>query len=264
MRTNKGSRLLAAGLTVALAVVGATAAAAADPNTGSTGAPQRGAGGGTPGRETPSGTDNMRSGTDNMGATGAGTGRRAAPPPADQAPDQTTPADVSLTVASLHVVNQMEIEAGRLAQEKGLAAEVRDFGGKLVREHRAADDKLLAYAKKRGLDLNAEAAAVQAQPDHAKMRLAMDRLSSLQGAAFDRAFATEMADGHRKTIDKVTTARATATDPELKSLLGELLPALERHYRTAARLSDSAPRSSAATPDSPTPGHAGPRPVDQP
>jgi putative membrane protein len=137
-------------------------------------------------------------------------------------------------VAKLHHVNQMEITAGKLAQDQGQMKSVRDFGARLVRDHQAADKKLMAYADKNGIDANAMPPAGDDQ--EAKDQEHMDRLRNLSGAAFDHEFAMVMHDGHAKTIEMVTTARGAVTDPALRTMLGQLLPTLQKHDQTAQGL----------------------------
>jgi putative membrane protein len=149
-------------------------------------------------------------------------------------------------VAKLHHVNQMEITAGKLAQDKGQMKSVRDFGARLVRDHQAADKKVMAYADKNGIDANAMPPAGDDQ--EAKDQDHMDRLRNLSGPAFDHEFAMVMHDGHAKTIAMVTTARGAVTDPALRTLLGQLLPTLQQHDETAQRLL-SATQGVSSTPE---------------
>jgi putative membrane protein len=137
-------------------------------------------------------------------------------------------------VAKLHQVNQMEITVGKLAENQAQSKAARDFGAKLVRDHQVADKKLMSYADKTGIDANAMPQA--GSDEDAQMQEKVDHLRNLTGADFDREFATMMSDGHRQVIDEVTSAKSTVTDPKLKSLLGQLLPTLQKHYQTAQSL----------------------------
>src|SRR3982074_2096216 len=46
-----------------------------------------------------------------------------------------------------------EVEAGKLAQEKGSSQEVKDFGAMMVKDHTAANDKLKSIASSENVDL---------------------------------------------------------------------------------------------------------------
>src|SRR5262249_50092388 len=105
----------------------------------------------------------------------------------------------------------------------------------LVRDHQAADEKLLAYAQKTGLDANAFLPdEVSGQRSRAEDD--MDRLRRLSGGAFDREFAQMMETGHAKAIDLVRAARDQTTDPARRALLAQLLPTLQKHREIAQDL----------------------------
>src|SRR5204862_225533 len=56
-------------------------------------------------------------------------------------------------LTKLHHANQMEIEAGKLAQTKGESKAVKTFGKTLVSDHTAADKQVVALAKQLKVDL---------------------------------------------------------------------------------------------------------------
>jgi putative membrane protein len=146
---------------------------------------------------------------------------------------------VETVLAKLHDANQMEIKAGMLAKEKGGGRGAREFGDMLVTDHKAADKKVLALAKKRGLSEPqlTDAAKAAAKPEEAdEHEKVMMQLHQTSGPEFDKIFAQAMADGHGKVVAMVRDARAGTDDAQLKGLLGELLPKLEKHQRTAQAL----------------------------
>jgi len=57
----------------------------------------------------------------------------------------------------------------------------------------------------------------------------MDQLQKMTGKDFDRAFAQMMVNGHREAIEMVKDARSTVQNAEVKSLLEQLLPTLQKH-----------------------------------
>lgn len=154
--------------------------------------------------------------------------------PASNENAANTPNDDAHLVAKLHQVNQMEITVGKLAENQAQSKAARDFGARLVKDHQAADKKVMSYADKTGIDANAMPQA--GSDEDAKMQEKVDHLRNLTGANFDREFANMMADGHRQVIDEVTSAKSTVTDPKLKTLLGQLLPTLQKHYQIAQGL----------------------------
>ena len=148
----------------------------------------------------------------------------------------------------LHAINQHEISAGKMAEASGSTQAVRDFGTTLVRDHEAADKNLLAYAKKASIDPNAMPPRLAHEMAAENAR--MDRIRALTGQSFDLEFARAMRDGHATAIALVEAARHSVADPDLRTLLGGLLPTLRQHYQTAATLASP---SAAAAPSGETP-----------
>jgi predicted outer membrane protein len=65
---------------------------------------------------------------------------------------------------------------------------------------------------------------------------AHQRLQSLQGAEFDRAFVRQMITDHNEAIDLYTRASRDIDDSELKAFASETLPTLQEHLSEAERL----------------------------
>jgi putative membrane protein len=150
-----------------------------------------------------------------------GSGRAADPP---KTPTETsTTADV---LGSLHEADQKEIQAGRIAQKNGQSKAVQDYGKMLVKDHTAADDRVAALAQKEHVDL---VAATPAPGPN-------DMGTMATGPDFDKKFAQEMLDDHRKAIGALTAARDSTTDPQLRRLLTDLLPTLEKHAAAAEKI----------------------------
>jgi putative membrane protein len=144
--------------------------------------------------------------------------------------------DTATVLGKLHHSNQMEVAAGKLAEEKGQSKEVKSFGKTLVTDHSASDKKVMALAKSEKIELPAEAA----KPDEMT-----DKLKSATGAEFDKTFAKDMLSDHEKDIAEVKEARDKTTDTKLKSLLTATLPVLEKHRDLAQKLVDKGASASA-------------------
>jgi putative membrane protein len=140
-------------------------------------------------------------------------------------------------LTKLHHANQMEVAAGKLAQEKGQSKDVKAFGKTLVTDHSASDKKVMALAKEQKIDL---AADVPMPPEM------MDKLKAASGAEFDKVFATQMLDDHKKDIADAKAARDSTTDAKLKTLLTTTIPVLEKHRDTAQKLVDKLGPSASA------------------
>lgn len=134
---------------------------------------------------------------------------------------ETAP-DTAAVLKELHQTNQNEIAAGKLAAKDGKSHEVKEYGKTLEKDHTAADKKVTALAKQEKIELPASTPA--------------DMSGMASDPAFDKKFAQEMLDGHKKAIADVTEARDKTADPKLKKLLTELLPTLQKHEETAQKI----------------------------
>jgi putative membrane protein len=143
-----------------------------------------------------------------------------------EAPKTPNAADV---LGTLHESDQKEIQAGEIAQKNGKSKAVRDYGKMLVRDHTSADEKVTALAHKENVDLLAATPA----PGPNEMG------TMATGPDFDKKFAQEMLDDHRKAIAALTAARDQTTDPQLRKLLTDLLPTLEKHADAAQKIVDA-------------------------
>src|SRR5689334_6150049 len=77
-------------------------------------------------------------------------------PDTSQAADKEASMQTAEVLSKLHHSNQMEVAAGKLAQEKAQSKDVKNFGKTLVTDHSAADKKVMALAKSEKIDLPAD------------------------------------------------------------------------------------------------------------
>jgi putative membrane protein len=130
-------------------------------------------------------------------------------------------------VNTLHAANLTEIAAGKLAAKNGESAGVKRYGRMLAKDHAAADRKLAALAARRGFTMSGEAQDLTS-------------LQTRKGADFDSAFITEMIKGHNDAIATVKHAQDTCNDKEVKALLDQTLPVLQKHQSEAIKLQQQA------------------------
>jgi len=154
------------------------------------------------------------------------------------------------TIAHPHLVNQMEIQLGQLAQKSG-TAHVKDYAKTLVSDHQSADKDLTAFAKAHKLmAIPADKPMTDAdRQDDKDMTAAMAKIKSLKGAAFDKEYLSMMVSGHDKELTKIDVAISSASDADLKSLLQGVKPVLQRHADQARDLQKSPQASTNMPPD---------------
>jgi putative membrane protein len=124
------------------------------------------------------------------------------------------------------VIGKAEIELGQLAVQKSQDKSVRDYAQRMVKDHQAADAKLKAIAGQENLKLP--------QTLDAEHQALKEKLSGLQGEAFDREYAKAMAKGHDKAVALFESAsQAPQMTPELKEFAAATLPTLKQHMEMA-------------------------------
>ena len=198
----------------------------------------------------------------------------AAPCGGALAAQASTPGALSddIVLRQIHRTNLEEIRMGQLAQRNGSSAQVKQYGAQLVRDHKAADQKVVALAKQLRIALPQEPGQMSrgpardsvsrpgymgrrdstadptTTPDYSQSSPQRDdapdtqgeRLRSLRGAAFDTAFANAMVDAHTQAISLLELAQGQAQHDELRSLIASTLPTLREHLQNAQSLASGA------------------------
>lgn len=159
-------------------------------------------------------------------------------------------------VAELHQANQLEIAAGRLAEQKGSVPDVRAYGRMLESDHRDADATLTEYATDAGLSVEDLPERLRLEGQATRARL--DGFRRLGGVDFDRAFVDLMQRAHGRLIGTIDASRLNVTDPRLRDLLAVLEPTLHAHRQVAENLLRAMPGAPVTTSGAPCPG-CGPR-----
>jgi putative membrane protein len=124
--------------------------------------------------------------------------------------------------------NFAEIELGKLALQKAMRDEVKKFAQQMVDDHSKALDELKSAAAGKGFTL-----PTQLDAEHKTLS---DRLSKLNGAAFDREYMQAMVDGHKKVAADVRKESQSGTDADLKAWAAKTLPTVEEHLKHAERV----------------------------
>ncbi|MBX8485491.1 DUF4142 domain-containing protein [Pseudomonas cichorii] len=121
-----------------------------------------------------------------------------------------------------------EVEAGRLAQEKGSSGDVKSFADKMVKDHTAANNKLKALAESKNLEVSSDAQMM----DKAKSMI----LELRSAKSFDQAYANNQVKAHEEAIALFEDEAANGEDAELKAFAADTLPKLKEHLVHAKEL----------------------------
>lgn len=121
-----------------------------------------------------------------------------------------------------------EVQMGNLALQKATNAEVKAFAQRMVTDHGKANEELQQLATTKGLALPAELDA-----DH---KGALDHLTNLSGAEFDKSYMQHMVEDHDKAVAEFEKASTGTGDADIKAWAGKTLPTLQDHQRQAKEI----------------------------
>jgi putative membrane protein len=133
-----------------------------------------------------------------------------------------------------YTAGQIDIAAARQALAKSKSPEVRSFAQVMLRDHQAVEAKALGLVKKLGVTPtdNGTSQALAKQAAETSQRLA-----SLDGAAFDRAYIQNEAAYHQAVNGALkSTLIPSADNEELKALLQTGLTLFGEHQAHAEQL----------------------------
>lgn len=129
-----------------------------------------------------------------------------------------------------------EVQLGRIATQQGASDAVKQFGQRMVDDHTKANNDLMQWAATSGLTLPTTL--------DAKHQAMVDKMSRLNGAAFDKAYAKNMVSDHMKAVSMFQKEAASGGDSGLKSFASSTLPTLQEHLTMARGLSTGGGNSS--------------------
>jgi putative membrane protein len=184
-----------------------------------------------------------QTGPGNAATMAPGTPQSAPGMPALNQPNQND----HLFVYEATIGGRTEVEAGQLAEQKGRAQAVKDFGRQMAADHGQANQQLAQLAKAANIpqpgDLDEE---------HKAMRALLEKLS---GAEFDLAYIRGQISDHQQTAQLLEWEIGSGQDPQLKGFASQILPVVLRHLQMATAIqyqlatTASTPAASPRTPN---------------
>ena len=122
----------------------------------------------------------------------------------------------------------IEVQLGELAQQQAKDEQVIQFGERMVQDHGRANEKLMAIAEQKAIQLPQELSG-DAQQKYEEMQ-------QLSGAEFDEAYMDEMVEDHEKDIELFEQQVESGKDPDLRAFAEETLPTLREHMELATQV----------------------------
>lgn len=166
-------------------------------------------------------------GTDTTaGATNAGASTAANGAPTD-------PQIAAIVVAA----NNVDIEAGKLAQSKGTNPKVKDFAKQMVTDHTGVNKAATDLVNRLHVTPEENPTSQQLTQGGEQNR---QSLQGKSGADFDRAYIANEVTYHQAVLDAIDkTLIPNAQNADLKALLQQTRPAVEAHLQHAKQIQSS-------------------------
>jgi putative membrane protein len=136
-----------------------------------------------------------------------------------------------------HIVvtaNQVDIDAGKLAESHASGADVKAFAKQMVTDHSGVNKQAVALARKLGVTPEDNSTS-QALKKGGEENVA--HLKTLKGKAFDRAYVDHEVAYHEQVLDAIDKVLVpNAKNEELKALIVKVRPAFVAHLEHAKHL----------------------------
>ncbi len=147
-----------------------------------------------------------------------------------QATGPTDPQIAAIVVTA----NQVDIDAGKLAESKSKNKEVKAFARQMVTDHSGVNKSATALVTRLKVtpEDSATSASLKSGGD-----ANIKRLETLRGSAFDRAYIDNEVTYHQNVLDAIDhTLIPSAQNADLKALLVKVRPAFEAHLAHAKQI----------------------------
>ena len=148
----------------------------------------------------------------------------------------TAPSDAQIA-AIVVTANQVDVDAGKFAEQKASNNVVKSFARQMVADHSASNKSVNQLASKLKLkpEENATSKSLRTGGDET-----MSKLKTLSGAEFDKAYIDSEIVFHQKVLDSIDkTLTPNARNEELKALLMKTRPVVASHLEHAKQIQSS-------------------------
>lgn len=143
------------------------------------------------------------------------------------------PSDAEIA-AIVVTANQVDIDAGKMAQNKAHDADVKAFATQMVTDHTGVNKQASELAAKLKLTPKENSTSDSLKQGGAD---SIKKLETLEGAAFDKAYIDHEVTYHAQVIEAIdSTLIPSAHNAELKALLVSSRPAFVGHLEHAKQI----------------------------
>lgn len=135
-------------------------------------------------------------------------------------------------VTNAAISDMYEIEAGKIAQEKGQAQAVKDFGAMMVKDHTASSNEMKPLAQ-------AANVTVPTQMDERRQGL-IDNLRAASAADFDETYIDQQIAAHEEAHNLLAGYAQDGENAGLKAFAAKTAPIVQGHLEKARSMDNGA------------------------
>ena len=135
--------------------------------------------------------------------------------------------DFAKTVA---MSDMYEVEAGKIAQQKGQSPAVKGFGQMMVDAHSKTTAELKAIVQAKAIKVE-----LPTKLD-AKHQSLIDDLNGASNDDFDRTYADQQVTAHEEAVSLFEKFAKEGDNPDLKQFAQKTLPVIQQHLNDAKKL----------------------------
>ena len=125
-------------------------------------------------------------------------------------------------ITNISASDAYEIAAGQLAQEKATSQPLRDFGAKMVEDHRASTNNLMQAASEAGMTVGEPQMTAEQQAN-------LEALRSATGSEFDSAYESQQVAAHEQALSMLRSYADGGDVPALRTFASNTAPVVEGH-----------------------------------
>jgi putative membrane protein len=123
-----------------------------------------------------------------------------------------------------------EVQAGKLAAEKGQSDVVKQFAQQMVEAHTKTTEELTGIVKSKNIKVDLP---TKLDAQHQKL---IDDINSASPRDFDKTYAKQQVDGHQEAVHLFKKYAAKGDDADVKQFAEKTLPTIEHHLEDAKKL----------------------------
>ena len=126
--------------------------------------------------------------------------------------------------------NLYEVEAGKIASEKGQSEAVKQFGREMVEAHSKASEELKNIVQAGNLKVE-----LPGKPSK-RQRKRIDALNEATPENFDKTYAQQQVKSHGRAVELFDGYAEGGGNPALKQFAANILPIVKQHLEQAKKL----------------------------